>query len=171
MTKRVFSCEPARIGIPTSLLMPFLLSLLISLPISLVVALPAWSGAIQDADGDLVPNAFDNCSAVANGPNQTTNQVDCDLDGYGNRCDADLNQDCATTAADFGLWLGCFGLSVGGSGGACSCELDFDGNSTITAADFGVFLGKFSATGPANAPGPSGLACAWCSGTGAPCVP
>jgi hypothetical protein len=125
------------------------------------------SGAIQDADGDLVPNQFDNCSVVANGPNQTTNQVDCDLDGYGNRCDADLNQDCATTAADFGLWLGSFGSSVG----AGSCELDFDGNGTITAADFGIFLGKFSATGPANAPGPTGLACAWCSGSGVPCLP
>lgn len=145
---------------------PLLSSLLLILILALL-PLSARSGAVQDADGDLVPNQFDNCSTVANGPNQNTNQVDCDLDGYGNRCDTDLNQDCATTAADFGLWLGAFGTVVG----AASCEFDFDGNDTITAADFGMFLGKFSATGIANAPGPSGLVCAMCSGNHLPCLP
>jgi hypothetical protein len=135
--------------------------------ILLLLPFSAFAGPVLDADGDLVPDAYDNCRLVANGPNQTTNQVDCDLDGYGNRCDADLNQDCATTAADFGLWLAAFGSIVGAGG----CELDFDGNGTITAADFGIFLGKFSGMGLANAPGLSGLACANCQGPTSVCMP
>jgi hypothetical protein len=140
------------------------LSAMLSTLLLALLPVHAHSGAIQDADGDLVPDQFDNCSLVANGPNQTTNQVDSDLDGYGNRCDADLDQNCATTAADFGLFLGVFGTNTQG-------EVDFDGNGTITAADFGVFLGKFSATGAANAPGPSGLVCAACNGVQPPCTP
>jgi len=123
-------------------------------------AMSASAGAVVDTDGDLVPNQFDNCSAVANGPNQTTNQVDSDLDGYGNRCDADYDNNFATTAADFGVFLGTFGTNNLG-------ETDHDGNGTITAADFGIFLGKFSGVGAANQPGVSGLACA---GT-TPCTP
>ena len=123
-------------------------------------AMSASAGAVADADGDLVPDQFDNCNAVANGPNQTTNQVDSDLDGYGNRCDADYDNNIATTAADFGQFLATFGTNNLG-------ETDHDGNGTITAADFGIFLGKFSGVGAANRPGTSGLACA---GT-TPCTP
>jgi len=129
-------------------------------------ALSANAGAITDTDNDLVPDQFDNCRVVANGPNQTTNQVDSDLDGYGNRCDADYHNpptgpnNLATTAGDFGFFLGTFGTNSLG-------QTDHDGNGTITAADFGIFLSKFSAVGAANAPGPSGLAC---SGT-IPCTP
>ena len=126
-------------------------------------ALSASAGAVVDTDGDLVPNQFDDCSLVANGPNQTTNQVDSDLDGYGNRCDTDYvpvfpGSNFATTAADFGVFLGTFGTANLG-------QTDHDGNGQITAADFGIFLSKFSS--PPGAPGPSGLACA---GT-VPCVP
>jgi hypothetical protein len=123
-------------------------------------AMSASAGAVLDTDGDLVPNQFDNCSAVANGPNQGTNQVDSDLDGYGNRCDADYDNNFATTAGDFAVFLGTFGTNSLG-------ETDHDGNGTITAADFAVFLGKFSGIGAANRPGVSGLACA---GT-TPCTP
>jgi hypothetical protein len=121
-------------------------------------AMSASAGAVTDTDGDLVPNQFDNCSAVANGPNQTTNQVDSDLDGYGNRCDTDYDNSLTTTTADFATFLGTFGTASLG-------ETDHDGSGTITTADFSVFLGKFSAA--PGAPGPSGLACA---GT-TPCVP
>lgn len=127
------------------------------LSLLLLVPLAAFGGAVQDTDGDLVPNQFDNCSTAANGPNQTTNQVDCDRDGYGNRCDTDTDQSCTTTTADFGGFLALFGTSVGF--GSCSVY-DFDGSATITTADFGIFLGKFS--NPPGAPGPSGLACADC---------
>ncbi len=114
----------------------------------------ALAGAVLDSDADLVPDQFDTCLDRANGPNQTSNQRDGDLDGYGNRCDPDFDQNCLVTAADFGTFLGCFG--------SICPHADFDGNSTVTAADFGIFLGYFG-----RPPGPSGLACANCTRTGA----
>lgn len=72
-------------------------------------ASPARAGSIEDFDSDLVPFEFDNCSVVANGPNQASNQSDCDGNGYGNACDADYDQDGVVTAADFGGFLGAFG--------------------------------------------------------------
>ena len=129
---------------------------------------PARAGAVLDADGDLIPDAFDNCSTLDNGPNDGSNQVDVDLDGFGNRCDADFDQDGATTPADFGLFLGTFG-------GPCIppgvCAPDLDGDGAVTPADFGIFLTYFG-VGP---PGPSGLACAdptvQTSLGDAPCLP
>lgn len=114
----------------------------------------ALAGAVLDGDGDLVPDQFDNCSTRANGPNEISNQVDTDLDGYGNRCDPDLDQSCTVTALDFGRFLSCFGTTCPDSGP------DFDGSGTVTALDFGVFLTYFSAGLP---PGPSGLVCADCT--------
>jgi hypothetical protein len=119
-------------------------------------AMSAAAGAVTDTDADLVPDQFDNCRLVANGPNQGTNQVD----GYGNRCDTDYDNSLTTTTADFGAFLATFGTNNLG-------ETDHDGSGTITTADFGIFLGKFSAT--PGAPGPSGLACA--SGTATACTP
>jgi len=117
-------------------------------------AATANAGNVADADGDLVPDSFDNCDVADNGPNDGSNQVDTDIDGYGNACDADYDNDLAVTAGDFGIFLGTFG----GPGDLT----DHDGDGSVTAADFGVFLGQFG-----GAPGTSGLACA---GT-VPCTP
>ena len=111
-------------------------------------AMTASAGAIADADGDLVPDQFDNCLTLANGPHDGSNQVDSDLDGYGNRCDADYDNDFATTPADFGVFLASFG--------GPATETDHDGDLAGTPADFGIFLNFFGS----NPPGPSGLACA-----------
>ena len=118
------------------------------------------AGSMIDFDGDLVPDAFDNCRTVANGPNQSTNQFDSDGDGYGNRCDTDFDQSGTTTTADFAIFLARFGSPI------CiqifppppSCMPDFDGSGTVTTSDFAIFLGRFSQ--PPGAPGPSGLVCA-----------
>lgn len=118
--------------------------------IALLVPIAALAGAVLDADNDLVPDQFDTCRLHADGPNQTSNQRDTDLDGYGNRCDPDFDQSCSVTAADFGSWLSCFG--------SFCPHADFDGSGTVTAADFGVFLAFFGLS-----PGPSGLACADCT--------
>ena len=138
---------------------PFRAGLLIALAVSVGLSgvgfgpAPARAGAVLDADGDLIPDPFDNCSTRANGPNQGSNQVDVDLDGYGNRCDADFDQDGATTPADFGIFLGWFG-------GYCippgNCAPDLDGDGAVTPSDFGIFLTYFGV----SPPGPSGLACA-----------
>jgi len=138
------------------------LALLVGL-VAFGYAMSASAGAVVDTDGDLVPDQFDNCRLVLNGPNQATNQVDSDLDGYGNRCDTDYDNIAGstvftTTVADFGLFLATFGTASLG-------ETDHDGSGTITASDFAIFLGKFSA--PPGGPGPSGLACAGAI----PCTP
>ncbi|MBY0399965.1 thrombospondin type 3 repeat-containing protein [Myxococcota bacterium] len=131
--------------------------------IALGSALSTWAGTVLDTDGDLVPDPFDNCSLHPNGPNEGTNQVDSDLDGYGNRCDTDYDNSLTTTVADFSQWFGTFGTKSHG-------ETDHDGSGTITVADYVIFLSKFhrDTAGP-GAPGPSGLACA--SGVATACTP
>lgn len=116
----------------------------------------ANAGAVADADSDLVPDSFDNCSAAANGPNQTNNQVDTDTDGYGNRCDADFNNsNTPVDLTDFNIVLANFGNPATGV-----TDMDADGDTDLN--DFNLFVAAFG--GP---PGPSGLACA---GT-VPCTP
>lgn len=119
-------------------------------------ALSAAAGAVTDTDADLVPDQFDNCNLIANGPNNGSNQVDTDLDGYGNRCDGDLDNDGLVAGSDFGIFVGYFG-----SGTAAAREADFDGDTLIAGSDFGIFVSLF------GQPLHSGLACA---GT-VPCTP
>jgi hypothetical protein len=117
-------------------------------------AMSATAGSVTDTDSDLVPDGFDNCDVKPNGPNQGSNQVDSDQDGYGNACDADYDNDLAVTSADFGIFL----ASFGGPGTITDC----DGDGQTTSADFACFLTQFG-----GVPGSSGLACA---GT-IPCTP
>ena len=128
-------------------------------------ALSASAGAVVDADGDLVPDQFDNCKSVPNGPNQASNQVDTDIDGWGNACDADLDnvnpppaQSFLVTGTDFGLFVGFFG-----QGTAAAKEADFTGDGLVTGTDFNRFVQLFGQ----SMAGTSGLACA---GT-IPCTP
>ncbi len=113
--------------------------------------------AQSDNDADLIPNFADNCSTIANGPNQNSNQIDSDFDGYGNRCDTDYNQDLATTVHDFAKFLECINRLFPGGPPDCP-ETDHDGNGSVSVGDFATFLLKFSA--PPGAPGPSFLVCA-----------
>lgn len=136
-----------------------LLVLIAAVLASIASSMPA-DASLPDFDGDLVPDPVDNCTTVANGPNQTSNQIDFDLDGYGTRCDADYDNSGTTTIADFALLLQCLS-----SGYATCLEMDHDGSESVTGADFAVFIGKFQSVGERNHPGPSGLRCA---GT-APC--
>ena len=129
---------------------------------ALGLAFNATAGSVSDGDGDLVPDAFDNCSALANGPGESSNQVDSDLDGYGNACDADYSTpapDFLITTADFPRFVDAFTGAVAGV-----LETDHTGDGLTTTADFGTFLAQFQGTATL---GP-GLPCA---GTGAPCLP
>ena len=123
-------------------------------------AVSANAGAVTDTDSDLVPDAFDNCSALANGPAQGSNQVDSDLDGYGNACDADYDQSLAVNVLDFSIFLSAF------TGGTPTTVTDHDGDGNTTTIDFARFLNRFQTVGAQV--GPSGLACA---GITTPCVP
>jgi hypothetical protein len=113
---------------------------------------------VSDSDADLVPDALDNCLVVANGPNDVSNQTDSDLDGYGNACDPDYNNDWAVDTRDYGVLLS----SLTGPG----TVTDHDGNGIVTVTDFAVLLEYFTNV-PFNVPGPSGLACAGV----VPCTP
>lgn len=122
-------------------------------------AATANAGAVNDSDSDLVPDAFDNCLTDANGPGQQSNQVDTDVDGYGNVCDKDYNNDGATTTLDFGPFFDAF------TGVTPNLETDHNGDGATTTIDFGPFLSSFQAVTPAR--GPSGLSCAGVDG----CIP
>ena len=102
----------------------------------------------NDADGDGVPDANDNCKLVVN-----PTQLDFDQDGYGNICDADLNNSGTVTSADFGLLRSVLGQAAGS--GNLAAAADMNGSGTVTSADFGLLRARLG-----TPPGPSGLACA-----------
>jgi hypothetical protein len=97
-----------------------------------------------DTDGDGVADDADNCSALANADQRDTN-----ADGFGNACDADLNDDCAVNFADLGEMKTVFFTS--------DPDADFDGDGAVNFQDLGVMKAGFFLP-----PGPSGVpnACA-----------
>jgi hypothetical protein len=101
-----------------------------------------------DTDGDGLADELDNCKQVAN-----PTQLDADSDGYGNICDADLNNSGTVTTADFGLLRSVLGQPASFS--PTAAVADMNGSGTVTTADFGLLRARLG-TGP----GPSGLACA-----------
>ncbi len=67
----------------------------------------------SDADGAL--DVIDNCLLLAN-----PTQLDADADGYGNACDADLNNSGTVTTADFAILRARLNTAPGPSGRACA---------------------------------------------------
>lgn len=96
--------------------------------------------AEADDDNDGIANSQDNCSAQSN-----PQQIDADGDGIGNRCDADLNNDCIINSVDLGLFRAVFWTA--------DAVADFNADGTVNAQDVGIMRSSFLA-----APGPSGLA-------------
>lgn len=105
--------------------------------LSMGMAFSATAGTVSDADNDGVPDGFDNCPNVANGPlaGACSAQQDTDNDGFGNACDGDFNNDGQTLGDDFTIFLTLFG-GAGNQG-----DLDCDGNTL--GSDFSIFLGLF----------------------------
>jgi hypothetical protein len=70
-------------------------------------------GMAADTDGDGVDDSVDNCVTIPNGPLLATgfcdSQLDADMDGYGNACDADFDQSATTTGADYVALFGQYG--------------------------------------------------------------
>jgi hypothetical protein len=104
--------------------------------------------AMADADGDGVMDTLDNCVNAANGPWLLDagghSQRDTNADGYGNACDADLNDDGIINGLDVGPFLSQFG-TVGP-------DADFNGDGIVNGLDVGPFVSSFG-----QAPGPSGV--------------
>ncbi len=103
----------------------------------------AWQ-LLPDADADRAPDNLDNCSLVAN-----ANQCDSDGDGYGNRCDGDLNNNGATNAQDSTLFQAQLGQP---SAGPTYNAADLNCNGAVNAQDSTLFRTLLG-----NPPGPSGL--------------
>ena len=122
---------------------------------------------LTDTDGDNILNYRDNCLEIAN-----TNQIDTNQDGYGNKCDADYNNDgMVNVILDYldmlyGAWLDSLAETLG----AYSewQDFDHDNNFNIDSDDMLFFFD--SAGGLPELPGgiiaPSGLSCANYDATG-----
>ncbi len=98
-----------------------------------------------DGDGDGIADAVDNCTLVAN-----PDQCDSDQDGFGNRCDADLNNNGATNAQDSTLFRQQLGQSSAAPGYNVA---DINCNGVVNAQDSTLFRALLGAP-----PGPSALA-------------
>ena len=125
----------------------------------------------QNSDSDARGDACDNCTAAANTDAGTVphtasiprSQFDADDDGYGNLCDADINQSGGTTTGDYTLLRNvlnhfddetaatCTGLCVPGN----IIRADMNGSGQVTTSDYTLLRNRL------NTPlGPSGLSCA-----------
>lgn len=117
-------------------------SLTIRFVAATLCAITAPAALSLDSDGDGLVDAQDNCAEHAN-----PDQRDTDGDFFGNRCDADLNNDGLTNVLDLGLLRGRFF--------SADPDADLNGDGTVNVVDLGVFRELFFAP-----PGPSGPAVA-----------
>lgn len=115
---------------------------LVTCLIALLLAPGAW-GQIMDSDADGLEDPWDNCSQTYNPA-----QLDQDEDGFGDRCDADFDNDGIVAGSDFTYFTERFGL-----GGAAAEGADLDGSGSVAGNDFVLFMDLFG-----REPGPGALA-------------
>ncbi len=109
----------------------------------------AWQ-LLPDADADGAYDSRDNCISVYN-----RDQFDADDDGYGNICDADLNNSGEVTVADYTILRNLLNTD--------DPVADLNHSGHVTVADYTILRNRLN-----TAPGPSGL----CAATPAmPCTP
>lgn len=89
-----------------------------------------------DTDDDGITDDLDNCTLIANAP-----QTDTDGDGFGNRCDADYNNDCSVDFLDLGMLKSVFFTQ--------NTAVDTTGDGFIDFLDLGYLKSVFF-----GAPGP-----------------
>ena len=133
-------------------------SVLVCLTVVAVGAFATTVHAIDDADSDGVPDASDNCVNVPNGPlaGLCSAQEDADLDGYGNACDFDVNNDGVAGMDDWHLtWL---------ARGTTDPLYQFTCTGAVALGDLFEMINAIRSFA---LPGPSGLVCAG----SIPCAP
>ncbi len=84
-----------------------------------------------DADGDGVDDALDNCPKVAN-----ADQRDSNGDGFGNLCDADLDNNGVVDALDITAFKSAFGSS------GSNLDADFNGDGWVNTLDLAILKGQ-----------------------------
>jgi hypothetical protein len=108
----------------------------------------AWQ-LMNDADGDGAHDGQDNCIEVANGPivadSGDNSQRDTNGDGYGNVCDADLNNSGLVTSRDYYIMRSVLNTS--------NADADLDGSGLVTTIDYGILRDRLNMP-----PGPSAYA-------------
>ncbi len=102
--------------------------------------LPLSGNAAGDKDGDGIPDNQDNCIEITN-----ANQHDSNSDGYGNACDADLDNNGHVNFADLNLFKSAFNTKNTDS------PADFDSDGSVSITDFYAFKELFG-----KPPGPAG---------------
>ncbi len=107
--------------------------------LALVAAWIDGLGSCNDADNDQADDARDNCTNAAN-----TSQLDADADGYGNMCDADLNNSGLVTTADYTIMRSRLNTS--------DPVADLNGSGSVTVIDYTMLRNRLN-----TAPGPSGV--------------
>lgn len=118
---------------------PGYLRCLITLSFIILAWLPLSVNA-ADKDGDGIPDNQDNCIDMAN-----ANQHDSNSDGYGNACDADLDNDGNVNFADLNLFKSAFNTKSSNS------VADFDSDGIVSFSDFHILKQLFN-----KPPGPAG---------------
>ena len=109
----------------------------------------ASSDPLLDSDFDGIPDFRDNCQFESN-----ASQVDSDQDGYGNRCDADLNQNGFVNVQDFMIFSRAYSSSLGSE--RYLAEADFNRDNFVNSADFTYY---FMPQYQRGLPGPSVISC------------
>lgn len=105
----------------------------------IAIAQLQFGDVIPDGDMDGIPFNLDNCMLVNN-----PDQRDSNGDGFGNECDADLNNDCIVNTIDLGLFRSVFFTA--------DADADFNGDGIVNVIDLGRLRTLFF-----QVPGPSGI--------------
>ena len=111
-------------------------AIFVSFLLTLGLTVPALA---VDSDGDGVDDTLDNCSELPNPDQRDTNG-----DGFGNACDADLNNDLIVNSVDLGMLRSVFFQA--------DDDADANGDGTVNSIDLGALGSQFF--GP---PGPGAV--------------
>jgi len=116
---------------------PLASSLVDAAAVSLVTEWINARASCTDADTDSVDDGTDNCTQVAN-----ADQYDGDGDGYGNLCDADLNNSGRVTTVDYTILRNRLNTS--------DPVADLNHSGLVTTADYTLLRNRLN-----TVPGPS----------------